>query len=175
MRTKSGGWRGSQRARGLTLLEVMLATSLIVCYGYFSEAFFAWYTAEEYEQFMMYNRMFGPYLWGYWGLILCNVLVPQIMWFKKARTSAFWLFFASQFVNVGMWLERYVIVAMTLTRDFLVSSWGTYHGTIWDWAVYIGTFGLFISLLFVFIRLLPALSMTELKMISPEGKTAGDH
>jgi molybdopterin-containing oxidoreductase family membrane subunit len=155
--------------------KVMLTTGLIVSYGYFTEVFMAWYSGNTFERYMMYNRMFGPYLYGYWALILCNVIVPQLMWFKRFRTSAFWLFFASQFVNVGMWLERYVIVAMTLTRDFLVSSWGTYHGTKWDWAVYLGTFGLFISLLFLFIRLLPALSMTELKMISPEGKSTGEH
>ncbi|REJ84163.1 MAG: hydrogenase [Acidobacteria bacterium] len=155
--------------------KVMLTTGLIVSYGYFTEIFMAWYSGNTFERFMMYNRMFGPYLYGYWALILCNVLVPQLMWFKRFRTSAFWLFFVSQFVNVGMWLERYVIVAMTLTRDFLVGSWGTYHGTIWDWAVYLGTIGLFLSLVFVFVRLLPALSMTELKMISPEGKSAGGH
>jgi len=153
--------------------KVMLVTGLIVAWGYFTELFMAWYSGNIFERFMMYNRVFGPYWPAYWALILCNILVPQIMWIKRCRTSVFWLFLAAQFVNVGMWLERYVIVITSLTRDFVVGSWGTYHGTIWDWAVYIGTIGLFLSLVFLFIRILPALSMTELKMISPEGKRAG--
>lgn len=153
--------------------KVMLVTGLIVAWGYCTELFMAWYSGNIYERFMMHNRIFGPYWMAYWALILCNIIVPQLMWIKRCRTSVFWLFFASQFVNVGMWLERYVIVITSLTRDFLVGSWGTYHGTIWDWAVYVGTIGLFLSLVFLFIRILPALSMTELKMISPEGKRAG--
>ena len=155
--------------------KVMLVTGLIVGWGYATELFMAWYSGNVFERFMMYNRIFGPYWMAYWGLILCNILVPQIMWIKKCRTSVFWLFFASQFVNVGMWLERYVIVITSLGREFLVGSWGTYHGTIWDWAIYIGTIGLFLSLVFLFIRILPALSMTELKMISPEGKKVSEH
>lgn len=153
--------------------KVMLVTGLIVAWGYCTELFMAWYSGNIYERFMMHNRIFGPYWMAYWALILCNIIVPQLMWSKRCRTSVFWLFFAAQFVNVGMWLERYVIVITSLTRDFLVGSWGTYHGTVWDWAVYVGTIGLFLSLVFLFIRILPALSMTELKMISPEGKRAG--
>ena len=155
--------------------KVMLVTGLIVVYGYLTEAFMAYYSGNTFERFMMYNRVFGPYWPAYWALMLCNFLMPQLMWIKRCRTSVFWLFFVSQFVNVGMWLERYVIVAVTLTRDFLVSSWGTYHGTFWDWAVFVGTIGLFLSLVFIFIRILPALSMTELKAISPEGKSGGGH
>jgi molybdopterin-containing oxidoreductase family membrane subunit len=154
--------------------KVMLTTGLIVAYGYFTEAFMAYYSGNTFEQFMMSNRMGGPYWYMYAMLILCNVLVPQLIWIKRFRTSAVWLFFASQFVNVGMWLERFVIVVTSLHRDFLVSSWGMYHGTRWDWALYLGTIGLFLSLIFLFIRILPALSITELKAISPEGKTAGD-
>jgi molybdopterin-containing oxidoreductase family membrane subunit len=135
----------------------------------------AWYSGNVFEKFMMINRMFGPYWYIYWMLILCNILVPQLMWFKRFRTSMFWLFFASQFVNVGMWLERFVIVVTSLHRDFLVSSWGMYRGTIWDWAVYVGTIGLFFSLLFLFIRLLPAISIFEIKVNSQEGKSVGEH
>ena len=155
--------------------KVMLVTGLIVVYGYFTELFMAWYSGNVYERFMMYNRVLGPYWWAYFALLLCNFIVPQLMWIKKCRTSVFWLFFASQFVNVGMWLERFVIVVVSLHRDFLVSSWGMYAGTRWDWAMYIGTIGLFLSLTFIFIRILPALAMTELRGVSPEGKKVVHH
>ncbi len=155
--------------------KVMLTTGLIVCYGYLTEMFMAWYSGNVYETFMMRNRQFGPYGYMYWMLMLCNFLVPQLLWSRRCRRSMFWLFFVSQFVNVGMWLERYVIVVTSLHRDFLVSSWGFYRGTRWDWAVYLGTIGLFLSLIFIFIRLLPAISMFEIKSISREGKTAGGH
>jgi Ni/Fe-hydrogenase subunit HybB-like protein len=155
--------------------KVMLVTGLIVTYGYFTEAFMAWYSGNVFERFMMWNRMDGHYGYMYWMLILCNVLVPQILWIKRCRTSAFWLFLAAQFVNVGMWLERWVIVVTSLHRDFLVSSWGTYSATFWDVALFVGTIGLFLSLTFLFIRVLPALSLTELRALSPEGKTAGEH
>jgi molybdopterin-containing oxidoreductase family membrane subunit len=155
--------------------KVMLTTGLIVAYGYVCELFMAYYSGNVFERFMMENRTQGPYWYMYAMLILCNVAVPQLLWIKRFRSSAFWLFFAAQFVNVGMWLERFVIVVTSLHRDFLVSSWGMYSATKWDWAVFLGTLGLFTSLIFVFIRILPALSMTELKMISPEGKSVGEH
>ncbi|HVS15158.1 MAG TPA: NrfD/PsrC family molybdoenzyme membrane anchor subunit [Thermoanaerobaculia bacterium] len=155
--------------------KVMLTTGLIVAYGYACELFMAYYSGNVFERFMMENRISGPYWYMYGMLILCNVAVPQLLWFKRFRASALWLFFVSQFVNVGMWLERFVIVVVSLHRDFLVSSWGMYRATKWDWAVYLGTIGLFLSLIFLFIRILPALSMTELKMISPEGKSVGEH
>jgi molybdopterin-containing oxidoreductase family membrane subunit len=144
--------------------KVMLATSLIVCYGYFSEAFFAWYTAEEYEQFMMFNRMTGPYAPAYWMLIFCNFVTPQLLWFKKIRTSTWPLWLITLVIGVGMWLERYVIVVTSLTRDFLPSSWGTYHGTIWDWGLYLGTLGFFATCMALFIRFLPMLAIHEVRV-----------
>jgi molybdopterin-containing oxidoreductase family membrane subunit len=155
--------------------KVMLTTGLIVAYGYVCELFMAYYSGNVFERFMMENRTGGPYWYMYGMLILCNVIVPQLLWFKRFRTSAFWLFFAAQFVNVGMWLERWVIVVTSLHRDFLVSSWGTYSATFWDVATFVGTIGLFLSLTFLFIRVLPALSLTELRALSPEGKTGGEH
>ncbi|HVS66245.1 MAG TPA: NrfD/PsrC family molybdoenzyme membrane anchor subunit [Thermoanaerobaculia bacterium] len=155
--------------------KVMLTTGLIVAYGYACELFMAYYSGNVFERYMMVNRTTGPYWYMYGMLMLCNVAVPQLLWFKRFRTSAFWLFLVSQFVNVGMWLERFVIVVTSLHRDFLVSSWGMYSATKWDWAVFLGTIGLFASLIFIFIRILPALSMTELKMISAEGKSVGEH
>ncbi|MEM9406585.1 MAG: NrfD/PsrC family molybdoenzyme membrane anchor subunit [Acidobacteriota bacterium] len=155
--------------------KVMLVTGLIVGYGYITEVFMAWYSGNVFERYMMYNRIFGPYWWAFWALILCNIAAPQLMWIKRCRTSVFWLFFTSQFVNVGMWLERFVIVVVSLHREFLVSSWGSYMGTRWDWALFIGTMGLFASLTFIFIRILPALAMTEIQAISAEGKKVAHH
>src|ERR1051325_2201375 len=106
-------------------------------------AFFGYYSANKYESFMIHNRMTGPYWPCYWALILCNIVTPQFLWSKRIRTSVPVLFIISLIVNVGMWLERFVIVVTSLHRDFLPSSWGMYYPTFWDWSTYIGTFGLF--------------------------------
>jgi Ni/Fe-hydrogenase subunit HybB-like protein len=147
--------------------KVLLATGLIVTYGYTMEAFTAWYSGNTYERFMIWNRMTGPYGWTYWVLLFCNLATPQLMWFKRFRTSVGWLFFVAMVVNVGMWLERFVIVVTSLHRDFLPSSWGMYSPTAWDWATFVGTLGLFLTLFFVFIRLLPAISIFEMRTIVP--------
>ncbi len=144
--------------------KILLVTGLIVVYGYSMEAFTAWYSANPYEQFMMKNRMWGgPYAPMYWALILCNATVPQLMWFKACRRNVYVLFMVAMFVNTGMWLERYVIVITSLHRDALPSSWGMYSGTFWDWTLYIGTLGLFVTMLFLFVRILPAISMFEMR------------
>ena len=150
------------------MAKIMLATGLIVGYGYMTETFMAWYSADSYEQFMIHNRMTGPYWPFYWSLIFCNIVAPQILWFKKARTNVPLLFVMSLVVNVGMWLERFVIVVTSLHRDFLPSSWGMYYPTKFDWMTYIGTFGLFLSLLFLFIRFLPMISIFEMRTILPQ-------
>jgi len=147
--------------------KIMLATGLIVAYGYGMETFTAWYSGNIYERFAFLNRATGPYWWSYWMLILCNVITPQFLWSKKIRTSPVPLFIISIVVNVGMWLERYVIIVTSLHRDFLPSSWGMYHGTFWDWSTFIGTIGLFLTLLFLFIRFLPAIAVFEMKMLLP--------
>jgi molybdopterin-containing oxidoreductase family membrane subunit len=152
------------------MAKVMLVTGLIVAYGYTIEAFIAWYSGNTYEGFMIWNRMTGPYRWLYWALILCNVVGPQVLWFKSVRLSAPALFVISLVVNVGMWLERFVIVVTSLHRDFLPSSWGMYRPTIWDWGTYIGTIGLFVALLFLFLRFLPMISIFEMRTILPEAK-----
>lgn len=144
-----------------TMAKVMLATGLIVAYGYMIEAFMAWYSGDPYEQYMMWNRMTGPYAPTYWALILCNVLIPQLLWSRRVRTHVPLLFVIALIVNVGMWLERFVIVITSLHRDFLPSSWGMYYPTIWDWATYFGTIGLFLALMFLFIRVLPMISIFE--------------
>jgi Ni/Fe-hydrogenase subunit HybB-like protein len=149
------------------MAKVMLATGLIVAYGYGMEAFMAWYSGAKFEEFMILNRMFGPYGYMYWALILCNVLIPQVLWIRKVRANVLFLFLISIVVNIGMWLERYVIIVTSLSRDFLPSSWGMYTGTQYDWSMYIGSIGLFLSLLFLFIRFLPMISIFEIRTILP--------
>jgi molybdopterin-containing oxidoreductase family membrane subunit len=152
------------------MAKVMLATGLMVAYGYGVEAFTAWYSADTFEQYVVHNRLMGPYAPVYWSLLVCNIVAPQAIWFKRVRTTPALLFVVAMFVNVGMWLERYVIVVTSLHRDFLPSSWGMYRGTFWDWATYVGTIGLFLSLLFLFIRFLPMISIFEMRTMLPEAK-----
>jgi Ni/Fe-hydrogenase subunit HybB-like protein len=154
------------------MAKVMLATGLIVVYGYVMEIFFGWYSANHYERFMVFNRLHGPYRFQYYALFLCNALVPQLIWIRKVRTSPLALFVISLFISVGMWLERFVIIVMSLHRDFLPSSWGMYRGTIWDWGTFIGTMGLFLTLFILFIRVLPMINIAEMRSIAP-GKKAG--
>lgn len=113
------------------MAKVLLATGLIVCYGYLCEVFYSWYSGNEFEKAMINNRFFGPYAWSYWALILCNALAPQVFWFKRFRQSIPALMIVSVIVSVGMWLERFVIIVLSLTRDFLPSSWGYYTPTFW--------------------------------------------
>ncbi len=146
----------------------LLATGLIVAYGYMMEAFMAWYGHNPYEKFVqLQNRPFGPYAHTYWMLIACNVssAVPLVHW---VRANPVVLWFIAIVVNIGMWLERYVIVVTSLHRDFLPSSWGMYHGTVWDYATFYGTLGLFFALFFLFIRFLPVISIAEMRELVHE-------
>ncbi len=152
------------------MARVMLATGMIVAYGYMMEAFFAFYSANLFEQSMMLLRFDGPYSSAYWALILCNVIIPQSLWFKRIRGNTKALFFVAIVVNIGMWLERYVIVVTSLSNDFLPSSWGLYSPTFWDIALYVGSFGLFGTLLFLFIRFLPMISIFEMRTLVPESE-----
>ena len=152
------------------MTKVMLATGMIVAYGYANEAFFAWYSANEYEVYMMWGRMTGPYAWSYWVLISINVVMIQLFWFKRVRNNLALLFVLSLLVNVGMWLERFVIIVTSLSRDFLPSSWDIFTPTRWDFAMYAGTIGLFLALFFLFVRLLPAISIFEMRTLVPEAK-----
>jgi Ni/Fe-hydrogenase subunit HybB-like protein len=152
------------------MAKVMLGTELIVAYGYITEAFFGFYSANKYEGFMIWNRMTGPYAPCYWSLIVCNIITPQLLWFKKVRANVPLLFVISLIVNVGMWLERFVIVITSLHRDFLPSSWGLYHPTVWDWTIFTGTIGFFIMMMFLFVRVLPMISIFEVRMLLPQAK-----
>jgi Ni/Fe-hydrogenase subunit HybB-like protein len=157
------------------MAKVMLATALIVGYGYTMEAFFGWYSANQYERFMIYNRMTGPYAWSYWMLIAINIGLVQLLWFKSVRTNTKLLFVLSLIFNVGMWLERFVIVVTSLHRDFLPSSWGMYYPTFWDYLTYFGTIGLFVTLFFLFIKYVPMISMFEVRTLLPQAKVEHGH
>jgi Ni/Fe-hydrogenase subunit HybB-like protein len=154
--------------------KVMLATGLIVVYGYAMEAFFGWYSASQYEVFMVKNRIWeGPYWWSYWLLILCNGMSIQLLWFKRFRESPFWLFMISIVVSIGMWLERFVIIVTSLNRDFLPSSWAMYSPTIIDWSMFIGTIGFFFTLIYLFVRFLPIISIFEVRTLLPDAHVHG--
>jgi Ni/Fe-hydrogenase subunit HybB-like protein len=142
---------------------VVLTTGWIVTYGYFSEFFTAWWSGDEYDRFVQANRALGPYAPAFWLMLTCNVLVPNLFWSRRLRRSVPVLFGVAILVNVGMWLERFVIVVTSLHRDFLPSSWGMYIPTFWDWSTFLGTIGFFLALLFLFLRLLPAISMSEMR------------
>jgi molybdopterin-containing oxidoreductase family membrane subunit len=157
------------------MAKVMLATGLIVAYGYTMEAFFGWYSGNQYERFTIWNRMTGPYASMYWALIVCNVIAPNLLWIKNLRTSVPFLFVISLVVSLGMWLERYVIIVTSLHRDFLPSSWGMYSGTFYDWSAFIGTIGLFVTLIFLFVRVLPAISIFEMRTILPGAGGKEEH
>jgi molybdopterin-containing oxidoreductase family membrane subunit len=152
------------------MAKILLVTGLMVAYGYGIEAFVAWYSADTFENFTIVNRVRGPYAPAYVALLLCNVLVPQALWLSRVRRSVPLLFVIALVVNVGMWLERFVIVVTSLHRDFLPSSWGMYSPTFWDWATYIGTIGLFVWLIFLFVRFLPMISIFEMRTILPAAK-----
>jgi molybdopterin-containing oxidoreductase family membrane subunit len=156
------------------MAKVILATGLFVAYGYMMETFMAVYSGNQYEEFMLTNRMTGPYAPIYWGLIFCNVIVPQALWSQRVRASVPALFVIAMSVNIGMWLERFIIVVTSLHRDFLPSSWGMYSPTQWDWALYIGTIGLFLALMFLFIRFLPVISIFEMRVLVSETERRGE-
>jgi Ni/Fe-hydrogenase subunit HybB-like protein len=150
--------------------KIMLATGSIVGYAYATEFFIAWYSGNPYERFTFLNRALGPYAWAYWTMITCNVVSPQLFWFKKLRTSIPVMFTLSIFINIGMWFERFVIIATSLHRDFLPSSWGYFRPTIVDILTFTGTFGLFLTLFLLFVRFLPMIAMAEVKSVVSTAK-----
>jgi len=145
------------------MAKVMLATGLIVAYGYYYEYFMSVYSGNKFDLYLTQMRFHGPYSHFYYALILCNILTPQLLWIRKVRTNVAALFVMSLVINLGMWLERFVIVVISLTRDFMPSAWGRYSATFWDYATFAGTLGLFTMLLFLFVRVLPAISIAEMR------------
>jgi molybdopterin-containing oxidoreductase family membrane subunit len=165
------GLKGMITRRHLDLMaRVMMTTGWIVAYGYFSEFFTAWRSGNLFDQYVVANRAVGPYAPYFWALLICNVLAPQLLWLRSWRTRPVRLFIIAFAINLGMWLERFVIVITSLHRDFMPSAWGMYHATFWDCATLLGTLGLFAALLFLFVRLLPAISMAEMRaLVAGEG------
>jgi len=156
--------------------RIILATGMMVGYAYGVEFFVAWYSGSMYEGFAFLNRAFGPYGWAYFTMVSCNVLAPQVFWFKKARTTPWIMFVVSIFVNIGMWFERFVIVTTSLSRDYLPSSWGYYRPTAIDVLTFVGTFGLFMTLFLLFLRFLPMIAIAEVKGVMPEAHAHhGEH
>ena len=150
------------------MAKVMLATGSVLAYGYLSELFFSYYSGNPYERYVSINRALGPYGWTYWALIACNIVTPQLFWFGPMRRNVPVLFVVSLIINVGMWLERFVIIVISLHRDYLPSAWHIYHPTFWDFTHLLGSIGLFFTLLYLFIRLLPMISIFELRELVHE-------
>ncbi|MEM6328206.1 MAG: NrfD/PsrC family molybdoenzyme membrane anchor subunit [Bacteroidota bacterium] len=147
---------------------IILVTGTIVGFAYITEFFIAWYGQVVYEQYAFVNRMFGPYAWAYWIMMSCNLIFPQVFWFKKFRRSIPIMFAISITTNIGMWFERFVITVTSLHRDYLPSSWDYYQPTMWDVLLYIGSFGLFFTLFLLFLRFLPMVAMAEVKGVMPQ-------
>ncbi|NBV39068.1 MAG: hydrogenase, partial [Verrucomicrobia bacterium] len=149
------------------MCKIILATGSMVGYAYATEFFIAAYSGNPYEKFAFINRAFGQYAWAYWIMVSCNVITPQLFWFKKVRENHSLVWIICLFVNVGMWFERFVITVTSLANDYLPSSWGYYSPTIVDIFTFFGTFGFFSVLFLLFVRFLPLLPMAEVKMVSP--------
>ena len=153
-----------------TMNKILLATGTMVGYAYGMELFIAWYSGNQFEQFAFINRIWGPYMWAYWIMVSCNVGFPQLFWFKKVRRSIPIMLVIVILVNVGMWFERFVIIVTSLHRDFLPSSWAMFYPTLVDFGLLLGSFGFFFTLLLLFLRVLPAVSIAELKAVTPQAQ-----
>ncbi len=157
------------------MCKVMLGTGLIVGYAYAVEFWVAWYSGHHYEQYVFLNRPLGPYAWAFWTMITCNIIIPQLLWFKWCRLNPWTIIIAAMAVNVGMWFERFVIVITSLHRDFLPSSWAMFHPTWVDIGMLIGSFGLFFTFFLLFCKFLPMVSMAEVKTVMPEAHPGHGH
>jgi Ni/Fe-hydrogenase subunit HybB-like protein len=145
--------------------KIIILTGSIVGIAYLTEFFMAWYSGVEFEQYAFFNRAFGPYAWAYWIMMTCNVVTPQLFWFKKLRRNLWFTFVISIFINIGMWFERFVIVVTSLHRDFLPSSWAMYKPTLVEVGLYVGTIGLFFTMFLLFIRVFPVIAIAEVKSV----------
>jgi len=152
------------------MAKLLLACGLVVTYSYLVEIYTAFYSADRFERFTVMDRMTGDFAWCYWTVIFCNVLTPQLIWWKRVRESPLTLFIIAVIVNVGMWLERFMIIVTSLHRDFLPSSWGFFVPTFWDLATLAGSLGAFALLFLMFVRFLPAISMSELRKLNEEAR-----
>jgi len=151
------------------MAKVTMLTGMIVSYAYATEFFSTWYGGNLYERYHFINRATGPYAWCFYLMVLCNVVTPQLLWLKKARTSVAFLFMVSILVNIGMWFERFVIIVVSLHRAFLPSGWGMFYPTRYDIAILVGSFGLFFTCFLLFIRFLPMIAMWEIRGVVAHG------
>jgi molybdopterin-containing oxidoreductase family membrane subunit len=147
------------------MTRIIMVTGTIVGIAYLTEFFIAWYSGNVYEQYAFANRAFGPYWWAYWSMMSCNLIAPQVFWFRWARTTPWFIFIMSIVVNVGMWFERFVIIVTSLHRDYLPSSWVMYSGSLTEIGLFLGTFGIFFTCFFLFAKFLPVINMAEVKSI----------
>ncbi len=151
------------------MAKIILLTGCIVSYAYAMEFFVAWYSGNPFEKFAFYGRIWGPNGWYWWvGMLFCNVVTPQLFWFPWCRRNLWVVYFVCMCVNAGMWFERFIIIVGGLYRDFLPSSWRMYHPSWVEMCTFIGTFGIFLSLFLLFIRYLPMIAMSEVKIVLPE-------
>jgi molybdopterin-containing oxidoreductase family membrane subunit len=148
--------------------KLLLAMSLLVGYGYASLVFMNWYSGDRYNWSQSLIRVVGPFAPPYWLMIVCNVLVPQVLWSRRLRTHPVALWVVGLIGIVGMWIDRYLLVVSSQTRDFLPSSWGPYAPTVWDWALFAGSVGLFLALGFLYLRLIPVMPVYEMRELVPE-------
>jgi molybdopterin-containing oxidoreductase family membrane subunit len=157
------------------IARILIFISLIMGTAYLTEIFIAWYSANDYEIFAFFkNRITGDYTLQFWGMIVCNALIPQLFWFRKIRRNWIWLLVISLSINLGMWLERYNIVVTSLSKDFLPSNWVSYTPTIIDIGVFIGTIGLFACGVLLFMRYIPMMAISELKSVADIGSKKED-
>lgn len=157
------------------MCKIVILTGSLVGLAYSTEFFMAWYSGVKYEQYVFMNRATGPYAWAYWIMVSCNVISPQLLWFKAIRSNLVMVFILSLVVNVGMWFERFVIIVTSLHRDYLPSSWAMYKPTFVEVGEFIGSFGLFFTCFFLFVRFLPVVNMAEVKGVLSTGKKGGGH
>jgi molybdopterin-containing oxidoreductase family membrane subunit len=155
------------------MCKLIIGMGGIVALAYATEFFMAWYSGNEFERFVALNRAMGPFAWAYWIMVGCNVLSPQLFWFKKIRSKLMVVFIVSIFINIGMWFERFVIIVISLHRDFLPSAWRDYVPTQIEIATLIGSFGLFFTCFLLFCRFLPVISMAEVKGVLSYGQPRG--
>jgi molybdopterin-containing oxidoreductase family membrane subunit len=153
--------------------KVIVLTGSIVGCAYLTELFMAWYSMVPFEQDIFFKyRIAGPYGWSYWLMMTCNVISPQLFWFRKLRRNVTFTFIMSIVVNIGMWFERFVIIVSSLYRDYLPSSWSVYYRpSIWEVGFYLGTFGLFFTCYFLFSKYFPVIAIAEIKHVL---KTTGE-
>ena len=154
--------------------KFLLGTGLLLGFGYLLELFAGWYSDSVYEEYLILSRLFGPYAVLYYGMMAGNVLVLQLLWFRRIRHNQFALFFIALLVLAAMWLERFMIVSASLSRDFLPSAWGMFTPTLWDLSLLVGSIGLFLTLMFLFVRFVPVISIAEMRELVAERGANGE-